>query len=168
MRIFTQKRMKEKIFDPSRLKAVAGCFPTGVTVVGIQLSDGEILGMTASSFLSVSLSPPLVMFTVIKNNRLASHLTDGMALGISILSEDMAAVSNHFARLSTMDTPPPFTLVDGAPILNTCHAWYATAVQNIIPAGDHYLVLCSVEALESFPDESPLVYYRGYAKLTSS
>ena len=159
------KKMKEKTFSPSELKAVAGCFPTGVIVVSIQLPNGETLGMTASSFLSVSLSPPLVLFSVVKENRLAQHLKEEMPLGISILSEEMEAVSNHFARITPLDDPPAFTMIEGAPILNKCHAWYATVIHKIIAAGDHYLVLCAVQALQSFPNEKPLVYYRGYTKL---
>lgn len=158
--------MEKKIFDSARLKQVAGCFPTGVTVVSIKLPNGEIQGMTASSFLSVSLSPALVLFSVVKENRLAQHLKEQMPLGISILTEEMEEVSNHFAYISPMDSPPAFTTVLGAPVLNKCHAWYATHVQKIIPAGDHNLILCAIHALDSFPEERPLVYYKGYKKLT--
>ena len=52
------------IYDRKKLKEVAGSFPTGVTVVTIKKPSGDIHGMTASSFLSLSLSPPMILFSV--------------------------------------------------------------------------------------------------------
>ena len=157
--------MEEVKFDSRKLKEVAGCFPTGVCVVSVFRSDGSVQGMTASSFLSVSLSPALVLFSVVKNNQMASHLDVGMPLGISILTDQMTPVSNHFAKIEPMDNPPSFVTKSAAPVLENVHAWYATKIQQLIPAGDHYLVLCAVNDLEAETSRAPLVYYQGYKKI---
>ncbi|MGB2404485.1 MAG: flavin reductase family protein [Flavobacteriaceae bacterium] len=157
--------MEKNEISTKTLKQVAGCFPTGVSVVSVFTPEGEIHGMTASSFVSVSLDPPLVMFSVLKKNQLASYLKKDMPLGISILTEAMEAVSNHFAKISSLENPPSFDTIGEAPILQQSHAWYATKVHSLIPAGDHHLVLCEVLDLAALPDERPLVYYQGYKKI---
>ena len=157
--------MKQKQFDAAQLRQVAGCFPTGVTVVSCYTQKGEVHGMTASSFLSVSLDPALVLFSVKKENQLAQILSEGMTVGISILTDQMEAESNHFARIASMSPSPQFTDQDGAPVLAYGHAWYSTLVDALHDAGDHFLVLCQVKSLEAFPEKNPLVYYQGYKKI---
>ncbi len=154
--------------DPKKLRQVAGCFPTGVTVVSCTNSRGDIQGMTASSFLSVSLSPPLVLFSVMNENQLAALLKVDMPVGISILSEDMEAISNHFAKIKSSDQIPAFSMKANAPVLEEAQGWYATKVSQLIPAGDHVLVLCEVIDLDAKPTEKPLVYFQGYKKIARS
>ena len=55
-----------------------------------------------------------------------------------------------------------------APVLVDAQGWYATKVQQLIPAGDHVLVLCRVEDLAAKTEENPLVYYKGYKKIAAS
>ena len=156
--------MKASSLDPKKLRSVAGCFPTGVTVVSVYTNKG-VHGMTASSFLSVSLTPPLVLFSVMNENQLNTYLELGTKLGISLLREDMQGVSNHFAKIALLEESPVFVDQNKAPVLKEAHAWYATEVEELIPAGDHVLVLCRIEALEANLEESPLVYYQGYKKI---
>ena len=157
--------MKESTLDAKRLRQVAGCFPTGVTVVSVHTPDGSVHGMTASSFLSVSLTPPLVLFSVMNENQLNSYLEVGANLGISILNENMEGESNHFAKIALLEEAPVFVDRNEAPVLEEAHAWYATTVEQLIPAGDHVLVLCRVEALDANLADNPLVYYQGYKNI---
>lgn len=157
--------MKDQMIDPKTLRTVAGCFATGVTVVSVRTPEGSIHGMTASSFLSVSLAPPLVLFSVMNENQLNNYLEKGAKVGISILDEQGEDVSNHFAKITLLDNPPEFIEKEETPVLTQSHAWYATTVEELIPAGDHVLVLCSVKALEANLDANPLIYYKGYKKL---
>ncbi len=154
--------------DPKKLRKVAACFATGVTVVGVKNPAGKIHGMTASSFLSVSLAPPLVLFSLMNENQMTAYLSVDTPLGISILTEEMQALSNHFAKISRLDSPPEFVFKHNAPVLKNPHAWYATRVEQLIPAGDHTLVLCRVVDLEASPEENPLLYYQGYKKIAGS
>lgn len=152
--------------DVKKLRETAGCFATGVTVIAVKNNKGAIHGMTASSFLSVSLDPPLVMFSVMKENQLSQLLELGMPLGISVLTENMMGESNHFAKIKELDSPPSFVMKSEAPVLKNHHAWFATRVKQLIPAGDHDLVLCEVIDLGANKEENPLIYYQGYQKLS--
>ncbi|MDB2701590.1 flavin reductase family protein [Flavobacteriaceae bacterium] len=154
--------------DPKKLREVAGCFPTGVTIVSCINPVGDIHGMTASSFLSVSLSPALVLFSVMNENQLAGYLKEGMPMGISILSEKMEAISNHFAKIKLLEQSPVFSIKAEAPVLEDSQGWYATKVEQLVPAGDHLLVICRVVDLAARTEETPLVYYKGYKKIAPS
>lgn len=160
--------MEKKIIDPKQLRTVASCFATGVSVVSVINPEGEIHGMTASSFLSVSLDPPLVLFSLMNQNQMADYIKVGDPLGISILTEEMEGVSNHFAKMATLDPTPEFVLKQAAAVLEEAHAWYATTIEQLIPAGDHTLVLCKVIDLAAAPEKSPLIYYQGYKKIAKS
>ena len=103
--------------DKKKLKEVAGSFPTGVTVVTIKKPSGDIHGMTASSFLSLSLSPPMILFSVKKENEILKYIEKGKIMGISILSEDMIDESNHFSNLKLMKETPVFVDEDKVKIL---------------------------------------------------
>ncbi|MEO1518235.1 MAG: flavin reductase family protein [Bacteroidota bacterium] len=157
----------ENTIDAKKLRTVAGAFATGVTVVTTTREDGSIHGMTANSFLSVSLSPPLVAFSVREQGSLMAHLEVGKAVGISILSEEQEAISNRFAGREMPPMDIPFEQhPNGASTIRGSLAWYSTEVQQLIPAGDHILVLCLVADLDRPAGvSSPLLYYSGYKSL---
>lgn len=158
--------MEKQKIDAKKLRTVAGCFATGVSIVSVVNPTGEVHGMTASSFLSVSLDPPLVLFSLMNQNQMSSYLKVGDALGISILTQEMEGVSNHFAKMATLNPAPEFVMKEAAPVLEDAHAWYATKVEQLIPAGDHILVLCEVTDLAASPEKNPLIYYQGYKKIS--
>lgn len=149
--------------DSKKLRNVAGAFATGITVVTTKKEDGSIHGMTANSFLSVSLNPPLVAFSVKEIGSMVRYLKEGKKVGISILSEQQEIVSNQFAG---WNDPPIEIEMDihnnGIHTIKNCLAWYCTEIKSIIPAGDHYLVLCKVLDLDRSEEKKPLLYYSGY------
>ena len=153
------------VHDISKLKEVAGSFPTGVTVVTIKKPSGDIHGMTASSFLSLSLNPPMILFAVKKENEITSYLKKKKKMGISILSEDMVDESNHFANLKLMKEPPVFYDKDEVKILKGSIAWYSVEVSKIYGEGDHIIVICEIKGLDIKSKKNPLLYYRGYSKI---
>ncbi len=153
------------VHDISKLKEVAGSFPTGVTVVTIKKPSGDIHGMTASSFLSLSLNPPMILFAVKKENEITSYLKKKKKMGISILSEDMVDESNHFANLKLMKEPPVFYDKDEVKILKGSIAWYSVEVSKIYSEGDHIIVICGIKSLDIKSKKNPLLYYRGYSKI---
>ena len=158
--------MEKQGIDAKKLRTVAGCFATGVSIVSVINPAGEVHGMTASSFLSVSLDPPLVLFSLMNQNQMAGYLKVGDPLGISILTQEMEEVSNHFAKITSLNPPPEFVNKEAAPVLEDAHAWYSTRVEQLIPAGDHILVLCKVIDLAASPEKNPLIYYQGYKKIS--
>jgi len=151
------------MIDQKRLRQVAGAFPTGVTVVTTEKANGEIAGMTASSFLSVSLDPALVSFCIKKEASLFTLLEVGKLVGISILAAEQKEISNQFAGINKEEIDISMTKNDsGANIIDGALAWYSTRVTQMIPAGDHFLILCEILDLGRKENGLPLVYWSGY------
>tara|TARA_Y100001980_G_C14333426_1_gene150014 strand:- start:165 stop:635 length:471 start_codon:yes stop_codon:yes gene_type:complete len=153
------------VHNKKKLKDVAGSFPTGVTVVSIEKPSGDTHGMTASSFLSLSLHPPMVLFSVKKENEIIKYIEKGKLLGISILSENMIEESNHFANIKLMNEPPVFYNEDEVKILKGSIAWYSVIVDKIYHEGDHKIIICGIKDLNIKSKKNPLLYYRGYSKI---
>jgi flavin reductase (DIM6/NTAB) family NADH-FMN oxidoreductase RutF len=80
----------------------------------------------------------------------------------------MEAISNHFAKIKLLEQPPVFSIKAEAPVLEDSQGWYSTKVEQLIPAGDHLLVICRVVDLAARTEETPLVYYKGYKKIAPS
>jgi len=159
--------MSEKL-DPSKLRKVAGAFATGITVVTAIKPDGSIYGMTANSFLSVSLEPALVMFSVQNTGSLMEYCKVGNTIGISVLAEDQEPISNQFAGFNKEDITVEMEEKDNASVVASAMAWYSTKIDSIIKAGDHHLIICAVVACDRDESKSPLLYFNGYKTLDSN
>src|SRR3984957_18349587 len=83
--------------NPSEFRKAMGSFATGVTIITVDL-DGEIHGMTANAFASVSLDPLLVLVCVDHNTRTHAHLHTKKRFGINVLREDQRGISEYYAR----------------------------------------------------------------------
>lgn len=154
--------------DPQLLRRVAGGFPTGVTVICVERENGSVTGMTASSFVSLSLDPPLVMFSVMNKADFLNHCSIGKCLGISILSTDQKDISNQFARQNQDNIIVNFDSKAKYHCIQNALGWYHTQVKKIIAAGDHQLVICQVQDLSRNESKEPLIYYSGYRTVGNS
>ena len=137
-------------------------FPSGVTVITAYTSDNELVGMTASAFISVSLTPPLILESVSKNARMHDVLMQQDVYAVSILSDQQANVSNHFAGWSTEGFEPELCSLYGVAVIKNSVARLVCKIVNRIDAGDHTLFLgevISAEIEEQEDDLKPLVYY---------
>ena len=152
--------MKKEI-TTAELKKAAGGFATGVTIITSKEDDGTIVGITASSFVSVSFYPPLVSFFVDNNAKFLKKLQTGVAFGISILSADQQKESNHFAGYPNPEYQIIFDESEGFPLIQNPLAWYITKAIQIIPTGDHHMALCSVKKLGRNEEKLPLLYFSG-------
>jgi len=152
--------MKKEI-TTTDLKKAAGGFATGVSIITSKETDGTIVGMTASSFVSVSFDPPLVSFYVDNNAKLHKQLQVGATFGISILNAEQQKESNHFAGYPDPEHQIIFDESEGFPLIQDPLAWYITKAIQIIPTGDHHMALCSVEKLGRNEKKSPLLYFSG-------
>ena len=148
--------------DEKKLRQVAGAFPTGVTIITTEKADGNIHGMSASSFLSVSLDPALVSFCVKEDAAIFSLLSVGKTVGISILAATQQQISNQFAGFNKAEIEVPMINKGGASVIANALAWYRTEIHQIISAGDHFLILCEVKDLDRATAGNPLVYWSGY------
>jgi len=153
--------MSEKI-DSKKLRTVAGGFATGITVVTTITPENEVIGMTASSFVSISLDPPLVGFFVTLDAEFMTHMKIGQTVGISILSAEQKNISSQFAGMNKEDIPVNFDMNGKYHRIPSALAWYETIVDDMVLAGDHYLIRCKVIDLARDQSKAPLIYYSGY------
>ena len=150
--------------DPRTLRQTVGRFVTGVTVIAIDV-DGEIRAMTANSFTSLSLDPPLVLFCLGKETKAGHHIRSAPGFSISILREDQRDLSSYFAGAWALDADPPpfsFTEWEGGPRLDGCMAALGCRTHAIHEGGDHWIVVGQVMA--TYRDEeagAPLVFFGG-------
>ena len=146
--------------DSRHFRNVLGHFLTGVTVVTVR--DGQdVHGMTASAFTSVSLDPPLVLVCVGKRARLHAWMAKDTPFGVSILGEAQAPLSNLFAGYPAADTVVEFDASFGTtPVITGALAWLDCTVVSLVDAGDHTIVIASVERAHA-QEGAPLAYYRG-------
>jgi flavin reductase (DIM6/NTAB) family NADH-FMN oxidoreductase RutF len=148
------------LHDSSRLRQVFGAFPTGVTAVAA-LVDGVPVGIAASSFTSVSLSPPLVSVCVAHTSTTWPTLARASRVGVSVLSSGQESVARRLASKE----PDRFAELawrasdDGAVVIHGASAWFDCTIADRVRAGDHDIVLLQVHDLDVDPDSSPLVFH---------
>ncbi|MFG2819245.1 flavin reductase family protein [Kitasatospora sp. NPDC048365] len=146
--------------DTGSLRAVYGAFPSGVTAVAA-LVDGRPLGLAASSFTSVSLTPALVSVCMAHTSGTWSELRRAERLGISVLGAGHGSLCRQLAGPSgaRFDGVDWRATADGAVLLDGASAWFECAVDREIRAGDHDIVLLRVLDLHAEPAVDPLVFH---------
>src|SRR5579864_5093688 len=135
-------------------------FPTGVTIITVLDAEGNPHGMTASSFTSVSLDPPLVLVCVDHRATVMAPLRRAEHIGINVLSEDQQPLSEHFARRGhdRFDAVEWYAGHTGVPLIPGALASFECHIQNQVDAGDHTIFIAQVEYAEH-SDGRPLVYF---------
>lgn len=145
-----------------------GCFATGVTVATSVSPDGQLLGITANSFNSVSLDPPLVLFSIDRNAYSLDAFIAAGCFAINVLREDQRELSNNFARaLADKWVGVHYELWQtGAPILTDALANFDCETHSTYDGGDHVIFVGRVIRMACAPSGKPLVYFRGgYSRL---
>ncbi|TDK51250.1 flavin reductase family protein [Antarcticimicrobium luteum] len=137
-----------------------GCFATGVAVVTTATGDGP-LAITANSFASVSLDPPLVLWCAAKRSLRHDAFAAAPRYAIHVMSEDQQAIAARFARsghdFSALDWTPD---AGGVPILADCLARFDCAAEACHPGGDHTIIVGRVLGAMHRPGQG-LIYKRG-------
>ncbi len=144
-------------------------FASGVTIVTVA-GDGELHGMTASSFASVSLEPPLVLVCLDRTSRTRALIAQTGAFAVNVLRSGQQEASRAFALpgLKPFASTPHRAGGNGAPILDEAIAVLECTTYRTFEAGDHDVVLGEVTAASASGGD-PLVYYDGaYRSLSSS
>jgi len=151
--------------DGDAFRGFMRCYPTGVVVI-TAAAGGETRGMTAGSFTSVSLVPPLICFNVMKSARFHAIIADSPRFAISVLADDQAELSDRFARPG-LEAGEQFEGVrwrpDGAglPLIDGALGWMSCAGRHRFDCGDHTIFVGEVLAVENGREGSPLVYQAG-------
>ncbi len=142
--------------DPLAFRQAASRFATGVAVLTALDGRGEVCGMTANSFVTVSLSPPTVLVSV-KSGRMHAAISVSRRYGVNVLPERGGALSRHFAGRSR-EAHPDCDIVDGLPRLANCVAFFACEVTRTIDVRDHTLFIAEVSRCD-YCDDLPLVFF---------
>lgn len=116
--------------------------------------------MTANSFTSVSLAPPVVLVCIHNDARMAFVLERGMEFGVSILASDQESISRHFAGRPQSTGRIEFAWHRGVPLIAEAAAQFICRLSDARIVGDHTLCLAEVEHFERL-DRKPLVFYAG-------
>jgi flavin reductase (DIM6/NTAB) family NADH-FMN oxidoreductase RutF len=146
---------------PLSLREAFGHFPTGVVAIAAQV-DGVRVGLAASTFMPVSLEPPLVSFCVQNTSETWPKLKGLPMLGISVLGEAhdaavrtlAAKTGDRFAGLETVARE------SGAVFIKGTSVWLESAIEQLVPAGDHTIVVLRVNNLQVDAEVAPIVFHR--------
>lgn len=156
--------VEEDYADSVTFRASMSRFPTGVLIITCRGELGEVHGMAANSFTSVSLSPPSVLISV-KPGRMHGLLVSEGYFGASILTEAQQDYSSHFSGKRQPDFGADFVVRHRVPTLKRCLAWFECEIAQRVEVHDHTLFVARVMACESL-EGSPLIFFGSrYASL---
>jgi 3-hydroxy-9,10-secoandrosta-1,3,5(10)-triene-9,17-dione monooxygenase reductase component len=160
--------MDRTLFDPKRFRNVLGRFTTGVTIVTARAPDGDPVGVTANSFNSVSLQPPLVLWSLAKTSRSMATFELAEYWAVHILSAEQESLANRFAtrgtdKFATISTQPG---LGGIPLIADCTARLQCKTALKYEGGDHIIFVGEVLDFED-RETTPLVYHMGQYALAA-
>jgi flavin reductase (DIM6/NTAB) family NADH-FMN oxidoreductase RutF len=148
--------------DVSQFRIACGHFATGVAIVTMRNSAGQAHGLTANSFTSVSLEPPLILVCVDKSITSYPAMTEAVGFLVNILTDQQEELARRFAtpdldKFDGVETGPgPY----GAARIPDCLAYIAARHHSQFDGGDHTIFLAEATSSE-LGDGLPLVFYRG-------
>ena len=150
-------------FSPSEFRASLAMFATGVTIVTARTPAGVLVGLTANSFNSVSLNPPLVLWSLSQAASSMAALSTGSHYAINILSADQKELAERFAsRREDRWTDVAFTEgAGGAPLLDGAAATFECFNRSRYEEGDHVIFVGEVERCSHRAGAAPLLYHGG-------
>lgn len=150
-------------FSTREFRDALGMFATGVTIVTARTADGRLVGLTASSFNSVSLEPPLVLWSLSHGASTLPTFADGSHYAIHVLAADQKGLAERFAtrgidRWAGLEHRPG---ISGAPLLAGAAATFECFNRSQYQEGDHTIFVGEVERCEHREGVSPLLYHGG-------
>lgn len=157
--------------DQREFRNAVGCFATGVTIITTLDSNGERVGITANSFSSLSLEPPLILFCVDAKINSFDAFESCENFNVNVLREDQKDISNNFARSSD----DKWVGVNhgygenGCPSFESSIAVLECKKHAIYEGGDHLIMVGEVTRIDSDDDNDcrPLLFYKGsYASIS--
>lgn len=153
------------ITDAARaLRDALGQYPTGVTVVTTRAADGRPVGLTVNSFASLSLDPPLLLWSLANRSPNRGVFRGCSRFAVNVLAGEQDALALRFANPGLVDKFDQVPLAGGAdepPLLAGALAHFVCSARDALEAGDHTLFIGRVERYHSRPDAAPLLFHRG-------
>jgi 3-hydroxy-9,10-secoandrosta-1,3,5(10)-triene-9,17-dione monooxygenase reductase component len=157
-----EKPVSDTVIDPRQLREALGSFATGITIVTTRDAEGHDVGLTANSFNSVSLSPPMVLWSLAKSSQSLPAFAAAEYFAVHILALDQEPLSNLFSKRGA-DKFAGLAIERGAgdvPLLDGCAARFQCRTAFRYEGGDHEIFVGEVIDFKHF-DHRPLVFHRG-------
>lgn len=153
--------------EPEAFRRCLGQFATGVTVVTANI-NGELVGLTVNSFASVSLNPPLILWSINVASGSYAKFSVADSFIINVLSEDQIALSRHFGRSGgdKFSSIAWSTGVNGAPILDGVAAFFECSRESEHRGGDHLILVGRVQRAVQF-DRNTLLFAQGRYRIAA-
>lgn len=148
--------------DVRALRNALGRFATGVTVITTRCPSGKLVGLTANSFSSVSLDPPMVLWSLRRNAASLQSFSGSRHFAVNVLAADQEGLSNHFAKPSSdrfADIEHAIGLA-GCPVLPGTLATFECRLESEVEGGDHIIFLGRV-LRATYRDGVPLIFASG-------
>jgi flavin reductase (DIM6/NTAB) family NADH-FMN oxidoreductase RutF len=150
-------------FSSTEFRSALGMFATGVTIVTARTADGKLVGLTANSFNSVSMSPPLVLWSLARSAGSMEAFSTGSHYAINILGADQQDLAKQFAtkghdRFAGVQFLPG---AGGAPLIQGAAATFECFNRSRYEEGDHVIFVGEVERCGYQPGASPLLFHGG-------
>ncbi len=158
-----RQRANPPTFSSTQFRTALGMFATGVTIVTARTQEGELVGLTANSFNSVSLDPPLVLWSLASAAASLPAFRAGSHYAINVLGADQQALALRFASKG-VDRFADVAFVDGAggaPVLAGAAATFECFNRSRYEEGDHVIFVGEVERCTRREGASPLLYHGG-------
>ncbi|HMW17379.1 MAG TPA: flavin reductase family protein [Accumulibacter sp.] len=148
--------------DGRAFRNALGQFATGVTVLTTRTAAGTPIGVTISSFNTVSLDPPLILWSLSLNSPKLDLFRNAGHYAVNVLTVDQTAIADWFAspaddRFAGLQ---PRDGLGGIPLLEECAAWFECAPEAVYPGGDHLIFVGRVTRF-SWNDRQPLIFHAG-------
>lgn len=154
--------------DAHALRRALGHFTTGVTIVTARTADGHVVGVTANSFTSVSLDPPLVLWCLANNSASRRYFESASHFCVNVLAANQHHLSRRFAlRGEDKFVGVPLTHGPGGlPMLDGATARYFCRRVGVAEGGDHVILIGEIEGFDA-PGGEPLVFYSGHYRIAT-
>jgi len=154
-----------RTFSDREFRDALGFFPTGVAVVTTIAADGTRVGATISSFNSVSMSPPLILFSIARSAGGFATWAAAETYAVSVLAQHQSEISTRFARSrdDKWQAITPRIGATGSLLLPDALACFECESYARYDGGDHLILVGRVQAIVTTPlaQSQPLVFYRG-------
>jgi flavin reductase (DIM6/NTAB) family NADH-FMN oxidoreductase RutF len=153
------------VVSPEDFKGAMGSWASGVTVVTTRL-DGEVYGITVSSFSSLSMEPRLILVSLQDSNHLPHMIKKSRHFGVSILSLGQDEISGYFSKSGRNPSAtfgeeiPVLTMETGSPLITGALAHIDCELEEALPGGDHTIAIGRVVGASFDAGKLPLMYFR--------
>lgn len=152
-----------EMLDPRELRRALGQFATGVTVITTREADSPApVGITVNSFASVSLDPPLILWSAARSSMRHAHFSGAQAFAVHVLARGQGPLAERFARSGDGFAGLAHNLnPEGVPILSDTLARFECRTEATHEGGDHTIIIGRVLRFTSSPGAEPLVFAQG-------